>query len=243
MCGRYALYGNKKRKPAEALQFHGEDIDFPPRYNLSPMQPLPVCVVDDSGRLRLSLMTWGLVPAWSRNPAIGARLNNARAETVAEKPAFRESWRRRRCLVPMNGFYEWQREGGHRQPYYFSLRGQEVFALAGIHDRWRGPDGETRNTFAVLTTAPNTLMAPVHDRMPVIVPASAYETWLDPRNTTARGLEVLLAPYPADEMQAWPVTARVNSVRNDDAALVEAAGASATIGAVLPEPPRQGLLL
>lgn len=243
MCGRYALYGKKKRKPAEALQFHGEDIDFPPRYNLSPMQPLPVYGMDAAGRPQLSLMTWGLVPAWSKDAAIGAKLNNARAETVAEKPAFRESWRRRRCLIPMNGFYEWQRERGHKQPYYFSLRGQELFALAGIHDQWRGPDGETRSTFAVLTTAPNTLMLQVHDRMPVIVPPSVYEAWLDPRNTTARGLDALLAPWPADQMQAWPVTARVNSVRNDDAALVEAAGASATIRAEPPEPPRQGQLL
>jgi putative SOS response-associated peptidase YedK len=242
MCGRYALHGRAGRRESEALYFGGAMIDFPPRYNLSPMQALPVYGLDARGRARLRLMHWGLIPNWARDPAIGAKLHNARAETVAQKPAFRECFRSRRCLVPMNGFYEWRRDGTVGTPHYFSLRDGGLFAVAGIYDTWRDAGGEPRATFAVLTTAANALVAPIHDRMPVIVPEPARAAWLDPHNTDARGLDALLAPYPAAQMQAWPVPARVNNARNDDAALIEAA-ASATIRLTGAEASRQGQLL
>jgi putative SOS response-associated peptidase YedK len=243
MCGRYALHGPAGRQPGQALAFGGAQIDVPPRYNLTPMQDLPVYGLNAEGQPRMRLMTWGLIPRWARDPAIGARLNNARAETAAVKPAFREAWRRRRCLVPMNGFYEWQREGGARVPHYFSMRGGGLFAVAGLYDTWRDGAGQVRVSFAVLTTAANALMAPIHDRMPVIVPPQDYAAWLDRDNREAAGLEALLAPYPAAGMQAWPVSAQVNHARNDGPALIEPAGTSATIAAAtLSRNPPQDLL-
>jgi putative SOS response-associated peptidase YedK len=185
-------------------------------------------------------MRWGFVPAWAKEPAKGAPLNNARAETVAEKPTFRGAYRRRRCLVPMNGFYEWHRAGTQKTPYYIQLRDVELFAVAGLYEYWPGnATTAPMTTFAVLTTAANALMEPTHDRMPVIVPPAAYDEWLDPRNSNAGGLEKLLQPFSADLMHAHAISARVNSVRNDDAALMDEAPASAILDPV----PVQGQLL
>lgn len=240
MCGRYALHGSRSRKQGDPLEFHGATIDYAPHYNIPPMQDLPVYCVDAAHGPLLSLMRWGFVPAWASEPAKGAPLNNARAETVTAKPTFREAWRRRRCLVPMNGFYEWQRSGAQKTPYYVRMRDETLFAVAGLYEYWPGnASALPMTTFTVLTTAANVLMQPIHDRMPVIVPPEAYDAWLDPRNTAARGLEVLLRPYDAAAMCAHPVSARVNSVRNDDAALMEAAPASA----ILDPAPIQGQLL
>ena len=226
--------------------FHDKAVDFEPHFNIPPMQQLPVYWVDAQQGARLTLMRWGFVPAWARESGKGAPLNNARAETVAEKPAFRAAYRQRRCLVPMNSFYEWNRSGARKLPYYVQMRNAELFAVAGLYECWPGnADAPAMMTFTVLTTAANALMAPIHDRMPVIVPPAAYEDWLDPRNTGARGLEPLLQPYPAEAMLAHPVSPRVNSVRNDDAALMEALSASAILDQTAkPEPiPIQGQLL
>lgn len=239
MCGRYALRGPKARKPDEVLAFRGAVIDFAPRYNIPPMQDLPVYALDADAQPRLQLMRWGFVPAWSKQPGKGALLNNARAETAREKPAFREAWRRRRCLVPMNGFYEWQRSGAQKTPHYFAMADDEPFAVAGLWEQWPGDaDAPPMTTFAVLTTAANPLMAPIHDRMPVILPHAACDAWLDPRSSADR-LETLLAPYAGDDLRVRRVSARVNSVRNDDAALLEEAPASAILGGM----PVQGQLL
>jgi putative SOS response-associated peptidase YedK len=246
MCGRYALHGSKTRKPGDPLAFHDKTVDFEPHFNIPPMQELPVYCVDAQQGARLTVMRWGFVPAWAREPGKGAPLNNARAETVAVKPAFRAAYRQRRCLVPMNGFYEWNRSGSQKLPYYVQMRNEELFAVAGLYECWPGnADAPAMMTFTVLTTAANALMAPIHDRMPVIVPPAAYEDWLDPRNTGARGLEPLLQPYPAEAMLAHPVSPRVNSVRNDDAALMEALSASAILDQTAkPKPiPIQGQLL
>lgn len=240
MCGRYALYGPKSRNRRETLKFYGEEIDFAPHYNIAPMQALPVYCIDAEHGRRLTLMRWGLVPSWAKDPAMGARMNNARAETVAEKPSFRAAYRRRRCLVPMNGFYEWQRSGARKLPYYVQVRDDELFAAAGLYEYWPGnTTAPPLVTFTVLTTSANALMQPIHDRMPVIIPPAAYEAWLDPGNDSARGLESLLQPYPPEAMHAYPVSPRVNSVRNDDAALLDAAPASA----ILEPTPPQGQLL
>ena len=240
MCGRYALYGPKSRNNRETLRFYEEEIDFPPRYNLSPMQDLPVYYVDEAQGAKLTLMRWGFVPAWAKAPAKGAPLNNARAETVSEKPTFRDAYRRRRCLVPMNGFYEWQRTGVQKTPYYIRMQDTELFAVAGLYESWAGnASASPMTTFAVLTTAANALMEPIHDRMPVIVPREAWDAWLDPQNRNAHGLDPLLQPYPAGAMHAHPVSSRVNSVRNDDETLLEEAPASAILDPV----PKQGQLL
>ncbi len=222
MCGRYALYGPRSRNRPEALAFYDDEIDFTPHYNAAPTQQLPVYGVAADGRRGLMLMRWGLVPAWAKDPAIGARMINARAETVAEKPSFRASYRRRRCLVPMNGFYEWQKTPAHKVPHFVRLLNEDVFAAAGLWEQWPGnADTGSLTTFTVLTTAANALMRPLHERMPVIIPPAAYAAWLDPENVTGRGLDDLLQPYAADEMRAVAVSTRVNSVRNDDAALLD----------------------
>jgi len=226
MCGRYALYGPKSRSRPEALAFYDEEIDFTPHYNAAPTQQLPVYAIAADGRRGLTLMRWGLVPAWAKDPAIGARMINARSETVAEKPSFRAAYRRRRCLVPMNGFYEWQKTPAHKVPHFIRLLNDEVFAAAGLYEQWPGnTDTGPLTTFTILTTAANALIRPLHERMPVIVAPAAYETWLDPGNVTGHGLDELLRPYPEDEMRAVPVSTRVNSVRNDDAALLDPVGA------------------
>lgn len=240
MCGRYALYGPKSRNNRETLRFYEQDVAFPPRYNLSPMQDLPVYCVDEAQGPRLMLMRWGFVPAWAKEPAKGAPMNNARAETVAEKPTFREAWRRRRCLVPMNGFYEWNRAGTQKTPYYIRMQDTEMFAVAGLYEYWPGnPAASPMTTFAMLTTAANSLMEPIHDRMPVIVPRDAWDAWLDPQNRNAHRLDSLLQPYPASEWHAHPVSSRVNSVHNDDDTLIEETAASAILDPV----PIQGQLL
>lgn len=240
MCGRYALHGPKTRKQGDKLAFRGAAIDYAPHYNIPPMQDLPVYCIDAEHGPQLTLMRWGFVPAWSKTPGKGAPMNNARAETVSEKPTFREAYRRRRCLVPMNGFYEWQRSGSDKTSYYFRMQDDELFAVAGLYE-FRPGDAATppMTTFTVLTTAANALMAPIHDRMPVIVSPEAYDAWLDPRKTGARGLDALLQPYDPAAMYMHRVSPRVNSVRNDDAALMEEAAASA----ILDPMPLQGQLL
>ena len=222
MCGRYALYGPKSRNRPEALVFYDEEIEFTPHYNAAPTQQLPVYAIGPDGRRALTLMRWGLVPAWAKDPAIGARMINARAETAAEKPSFRAAYRRRRCLVPMNGFYEWQKTSAHKVPHFVRLLNEDVFAAAGLYEQWPGNNmAGPLTTFTILTTEANPLMRPLHERMPVIIAPAAYEAWLAPDNTTGHGLEHLLQPYPADEMRAVAVSTRVNNVRNDDAALLD----------------------
>ena len=239
MCGRLTLTHPNTALAALFDASLANDLPDSPRFNICPTQAVPV-VTASSGRRLLAPMRWGLVPAWAREAGKSAPMNNARAETVTGKPTFREAYRRRRCLVPMNGFYEWHRAGAQKTPYYIRMQDDELFAVAGLYE-YRPGDTTVAPmmTFTVLTTAANALMQPIHDRMPVILPPEAYEEWLDPRNTSARGLETLLQPYPVAAMQVHPVSPRVNSVRNDDAALMEAAAASAILGAT----PLQGQLL
>lgn len=213
MCGRYALHASPE---VIALQFGLRGVPpFAARYNITP--GTPVLVVEPRGAAQ---KRWGLVPAWAKDPSIGNRLANARAETVAEKPSFRQAFRRGRCLVPASGYYEWQAHAGGKQPWYFSDRSGALLALAGIAERWVGPEGPLE-TVCLITTEPNALAARVHDRMPVIVAPADYAAWLDPSN---RDAGALLRPYPEDRMQAWPVSRRVNTPKNDDPALVAPEG-------------------
>ena len=224
MCGRYAIYGPVSRANREIIEFLGEEIAFRPAYNAAPTQKLPVLRATAGGKRELALLRWGLIPSWAKDPAIGARMINARSETVAEKPAFRSAFRRRRCLVPMCGFYEWQKTGARKVPHFVRLLNTGLFAVAGLHEHWPGKDGaEPVDTYTILTTGANEMMRAVHDRMPVILQEPDYDAWLDPGNEDTKSLGALLQPFPAEEMRAYPVSARVNNARNNDPDLIEAA--------------------
>jgi len=167
-------------------------------------------------------MRWGLIPSWARDRSIGARMINARAETVAEKPAFRVAFRHRRCLVPMSGFYEWKKEAGRKVPYFIHLLNTDAFAAAGLYEFWAGKDGEGPiESYTIITTEANEMIRPLYERMPVILPPDDYEAWLDPDNNEVEGLKARLKPYPAEEMRAYPISSRVNNVNNDGPEIIE----------------------
>jgi len=225
MCGRYVLYG-----PEATLIENFEVRELPrlaPRYNIAPAADILVVLRGASSERIARVMRWGLVPAWAKDPAIGARLNNARAETVDAKPAFRSAFRSRRCLIPANGFYEWQASAGpkaRKQPWYVSPAGAPFFAFAGLMERW-GPREAPLYTACIVTTEANALMAPIHDRMPVILAREAWNAWLDPA-TPAADAKALLRPAPAAAMRAWPVSLAVSNARNEGAQLIEPAPAA-----------------
>lgn len=217
MCGRYTLAVD----PAQIdLRFElaAAAPDLPLRFNVAPQQDLPVVVANSPNRL--DIMRWGLVPAWAKSPEIGYKTINARAETVAERPAYRAALRYHRCLVPATGYYEWQRTAHGKQPWYIHLSDEPVFAFAGLYDIWHSPDGSELRSYTILTTAANELMAPIHDRMPVILPREAEAAWLDPKETSSRAVLPLLQPYPAAAMDAYPVSTRVNDARHEGRDLI-----------------------
>jgi putative SOS response-associated peptidase YedK len=229
MCGRYRL---SRRAEILASYFYAEyeGIDWEARYNIAPTQSVPVIRRDPHKPVRrASLMRWGLVPNWAKDASVGARMINARAETAAEKPAFRESLLCRRCLIPADAFYEWQRIGRSKQPYCFEMIEREPFAFAGLWDSWRAPDGSTLETCTILTTTPNQLLADVHDRMPVILPPASSDLWLDPGFRDLAATTEMLKPYDAGEMRHYAVSTRVNNVSNDDRQCSEPIEMSATI--------------
>ena len=215
MCGRYAMRSSIK-EIAEALEAVSEKInEDKARYNIAPTQAVVAAREADEVR-ELVQLKWGLVPAWAKDASIGSRLINARSETVAEKPSFKEAFRLRRCLIPASGFFEWARtETGTKQPFYFRMRDEQLFAFAGLWERW-GEGRETIESCTILTTAANELLSPVHDRMPVIVAPKDYGLWLDQQINKAERLTPLLRPYPAKEMTAHPVSSSVNNPRNDN---------------------------
>jgi putative SOS response-associated peptidase YedK len=222
MCGRYALYGPISRKNRHAIEFLERELEFAPTYNAAPTQQLPVFRVDSDRGRELALLRWGLVPSWAKDPSGGAPMINARAETIAERPAFRAAFRLRRCLVPMSGFYEWKKHAGGKAPYFVHLLNTEVFAAAGLCEYWPGRDGrQPIESYAIITTAANELIGTLYDRMPAILSPKDYEAWLDPRNDQTEVLKKLLEPYPADEMRAYPVGPRVNNARNDGPEIIE----------------------
>ena len=226
MCGRYALYGPVSRKNRHALEFLEQEIDFAPRYNAAPTQKLPVFRVSSERGRELTLLRWGLIPSWAKDPSIGARMINARAETVAGKPAFRAAFRRRRCLVPMSGFYEWKKARGGKVPHFIRPLNTEVFAAAGLYEYWPGQDGAAPiESYTIITTEANELMRTLHERMPVLLRQRDYEAWLDPGNEKTDALKDMLKPYPAEEMRAYPITLRVNNVKNDGPEIMEPANA------------------
>jgi putative SOS response-associated peptidase YedK len=214
MCGRFTL-----STPAQTLQqiFDlSETPDLPPRYNIAPSEAIAaIRLPEPQAGHRLDLLRWGLVPPWAKEPDVGARMINARSETVATNPAFRTAFRRRRCLVPADGFYEWQRLERRKQPFYIRMRDGLPFAFAGLWEHWEGPQGDVLETCTILTTEPSELVRPVHDRMPVILDPKDWDLWLDPTMHEPERLQSLLRPYPAEKMIAFPVGQTVNNPAND----------------------------
>jgi putative SOS response-associated peptidase YedK len=220
MCGRYTLT-TRPRRLAEFFGL-GDEPSLDPRWNVAPGTTVPV-VREEAGERRLVRMKWGLVPSWASDPSIGNRLLNARCETVAGKPAFRSAYRQRRCLLPADGFYEWQAQGRRKQPYYFRLRDGDVFALAGLWEAWRSPEGMLE-TCTVLTTQANDLVRPVHERMPVILAQGDLRAWLHAEEQSDGTEERLFAPFPADRMEALAVGVWVNRAGNEGPQCVQPAG-------------------
>jgi putative SOS response-associated peptidase YedK len=228
MCGRFT-----STTPASELagffDAHTEIADAAPNYNVTPTSDVNVIVEDENGQRRLDLFYWGLVPSWAESPAVGSRLINARSETAATKPSFRSAFRRKRCIIPVDGFYEWVQvpERRKKQPVYISGREQAPLAFAGVWEMWsqRGVPAEpgVLRSCAILTGPPNELIAPLHDRMPMILPRSQWSTWLDHDNEDVELLQSLLVPAPESLLQWWPVSLAVNNVRNHGGSLIEPA--------------------
>jgi putative SOS response-associated peptidase YedK len=227
MCGRFTLAADPEDL-METLPGFELPEELPPRYNIAPSQP--VAVVANNGQNKVEFFRWGLIPSWAKDARIGDRMINARAETLAEKPSFRVPYRRRRCLVLADGFYEWRKDNtlslskgaGRRAktPMYLQLESGEPFAFAGLWEAWRAPDDQTILSCTIITTTPNDLVAEIHNRMPVILAPEAYDLWLDPAEQSPDLLAVWLKPYPASQMTAYPVSTLVNNPSNDSPACI-----------------------
>jgi putative SOS response-associated peptidase YedK len=223
MCGRYVI---KSPSAKLKVRFQLDDLPlFEPRYNIAPTQPVPIVRRLDQPKREWTPVRWGLIPSWAKDAKIGNKLINARGETVAEKPSFRSAFRKRRCLIPADGFYEWKKLDGGKQPHFIHLCDEEPFAFAGLWELWTNPnDGEVIESCTIVTTEANALMRTLHDRMPVIVPAEDYDLWLDAATQDVEGLKGLLRPYPSDDMTAYPISAYVNNPRHEGVKCVEPAG-------------------
>ena len=229
MCGRYGRRGDKQRI-AEWMQTHNTDVfddsdetNLAPSFNVAPQSFQPVVRLNgETGERELTIMRWGLVPFWSKDAKASFSTINAKSETVATSPAFREAWKARRCLVPADWFYEWQKlDEKIKQPYAISMKDDGMFAFAGLWEKWKDKTtGQVLRTYTILTTDPNELMEPIHNRMPVIIPPKDYERWMAPIDPPHLPVD-LLRPYPAEEMRAWKVAKAVGNTRNNDASLVE----------------------
>ena len=222
MCGRFA----RKSTQEVLADWFGVELEdmpwFAPSFNVAPQSVQPVLRLSrDTGNREFALMRWGLVPAWAKDAKIGYSTINARSEEVASKPAFREAFKKRHCLIPADNFYEWMRlDAKSKRTFAIALKSGEPFALAGLWESWRPKDGAPLESFTILTTSENELMRPIHDRMPVILEPRDYDRWLD-AGDRARPAVDLFRSYPADKMLAWPVSDRVGNVRNNDPALLE----------------------
>lgn len=221
MCGRYTLISGKAKlitrfgvagKPAGEIK---------PNYNIAPGQTMPVITNSGEGN-QLELMRWGLIPVWAKDMSIGYKMINARAETLADKPTWKRPFKSQRCLVPASGFYEWQKSGKEKTPYYIHLKDQELFAFAGLYDSWTDHStGEVIHSYSIITTNPNPLMRPIHDRMPAILDKSKENDWLNPdANEDVGFLEDLLTQYKASDMEAYTVSSDVNSAKHNTAELI-----------------------
>ena len=220
MCGRFTLGATAATL---AAQFDLANVPtWTPRYNIAPTQEvLVVRQPSPQANREARLHRWGLIPPWAKDPSIGTRMINARAETVATKPAFRRAFKERRCLLLADGLYEWQRQERRKQPFYIRLRDGRPFAFAGLWEHWEGSEGMAIQSCTILTTTSNEVVGRIHDRMPVILSPTDYDRWLDPSIQEPVVLQTLLRPYPADEMTAYPVSTLVNSPANDNPGCTE----------------------
>ncbi|MBT2583534.1 SOS response-associated peptidase [Planococcus sp. ISL-109] len=225
MCGRFALYADYE---ALLVRFSvGESAldqsSYEANYNVAPYQQI-VAIINDGEKNRLGALRWGLIPSWAKDKKIGYKMVNARAETAAEKPSFRHAFKRKRCLIPANAFYEWRKDQSGKTPMLIHLASDELFAFAGLWESWTAPDGELIHSCTILTTQPNALMADIHDRMPVILSKQAEGVWLDPAVQDPHVLQELIKPYDAEELQAYPASEAVNSPKNNGAELIREIG-------------------
>jgi putative SOS response-associated peptidase YedK len=220
MCGRYSLVPTESI--ATRFDIQQQQLTLAPRYNVAPSQSMPVVVRNSPNRLME--MQWGLIPSWSKEPRAQFSTINARAETITKSPVFRGPFKSRRCLVPASGFYEWQRTEQGKQPFCIRLKDAELFAFAGLYDVWHDADGNELYSYTVITTVPNDLVASIHNRMPVILRQADEDAWLDKESEPAR-LLALLKAYPADQMEAYPVSRAVNNPANEGAELMQSVAA------------------
>lgn len=222
MCGRIAV-----NIPADELRKIFKLIEAPkvnPHYNISPTQSVGVVRSDNNGDNHFDYLIWGLVPGWSKDFSIGSHMINARSETVAEKPSFRQAIKHRRCIVPASGFYEWDRNGTKKQPYYIHMADRSIMGLAGLWDSWKSPEGSYLETFSILTTSANSLLEEIHDRMPVILSPDTFELWLNKNMHDPTQLEMLYAPSPANELCMYKVSDQVNISRYESPSCIEQLG-------------------
>lgn len=222
MCGRFTLTADPDQL-REAMPWLEIPTGFKPRFNIAPSQP--IAVVPNNGENRLDFYVWGLIPSWAKDPTIGNRMINARAETLAEKPSFRNAFRRRRCLILADGFYEWKAEEKDgrqiKTPMYIRMKDGKPFGFAGLWELWNAPDGSQVYSATIITTEPNDLLESIHNRMPVILPSEQYSTWLQTSELDSKILQPLLGPYPSDQMTAYPISRRVNDPANESPEVIQ----------------------
>ncbi|WP_201001115.1 SOS response-associated peptidase [Paenibacillus glycanilyticus] len=221
MCGRYTITVSLEELMIRYMIGETKVPYHRPKYNVAPGQQV-LAIINDGQRNRLGELQWGLVPPWADDPKIGNKMLNARSETAAEKPAFKTPLRRKRCLIPADGFYEWKKTDGGKQPMRIVRKDRSIFSMAGLYESWLAPDGTTTvSTCTIMTTSPNELMAPIHDRMPVILRQEDEPFWLDRTVQDPQALQRLFLPYAAEELEAYPVSSAVGSVKNDTAECIE----------------------
>ncbi|TQR38516.1 SOS response-associated peptidase [Brevibacillus brevis] len=213
MCGRFTLVTNLELWNAR-FQIEVIPFDMQPRYNIAPGQLIPA-IISDQGKRRIGQLKWGLVPSWAQDEKSGYKMINARSETLTEKPAFRRLFERKRCIIPADGFYEWQQRESGKQAMRIMMKTGEPFAFAGLFDTWTSPEGEKLHSCTIITTKPNDVVADIHDRMPVILNEQDEAIWLDREKFDADLLQSLLVPYDHEQMKAYPVPAMVGSPKND----------------------------
>ncbi len=222
MCGRFSNDAKPEQIEKEFKIGKLNPKLFTPRYNIAPTQMIPV-VLEQSGERVIESLRWGLIPSWSKDESIGSKMINARAETLAEKPSFRDAFKKHRCIIPASGFYEWQKQSkGAKQPFYFRMKDKDVFGFAGLYEQWLDKEtGEQIETFTIITTEANKVLEPIHERMPVILKSKDYDQWLDAKEKDTSELQKLLAPYPSEKMKSYAVSKSVNSPSKDSPELIK----------------------
>ncbi|WP_438350043.1 SOS response-associated peptidase [Paenibacillus sp. FA6] len=220
MCGRYTITNSMEKLLIRYLTKDSTMLHYTPKYNAAPMQFIPA-VIHNGSENRLGELRWGLVPSWAKDQKLGSKMINARAETLLEKASFKRLVSTRRCIIPADGFYEWKKQGSSKQPMRIVMRDEDIFSMAGLYDIWIDSDGKKLSTCTIITTTPNSLIADIHDRMPVILRRDDEAEWLSRDNHDESSLMALLRPYETDKMHAYPVSTAVGNVKNDSKELIE----------------------